>query len=229
MAGPNARFISRATINGEKTEMSQHWIVLNDSAPGTCQITINTEPQRLQQVQVDLGWGDMVYRVFSGFIERYQKTADGWFTAFCREYSAVLEKEVSVMLRHATMRQVVDEIANQTGLAFTLPNAAYVDKAIPCFYAHSTGLAMLQQIGRSFQIADFVWYQQANGDIYLGSYANSFWQGKAPNIPVGLMTDHQAARSATMTAAPLIRPHVTLNGERLKRVEFKATEMTLEW
>lgn len=229
MAGPNARFISRAFLDGAKTELADHWVVLNDSAPGTCQITVKTEPTRMQQVQVDLGWGDMVYRVFAGYVERYQPTVNGWFTAFCREYSAVLEKKLSVMLRHATMKQVIDEISSQTGLRFNLPDAAYLNKSVPCFYADSSGLAMLQQVGRSFQISDFVWYQQANGEIYIGSYADSYWQGRTPNIPVSLMTQHQAARAATLTASPLVRPNATINGNRLKHVEFKGTEMTLEW
>ena len=225
----NARFISRAYINGEKTELRDHWAVLQASAPGNCQLTVKAVPERLQQVQLDLGWGDMIYRVFAGYIDRVQPTINGWYTIFCREYSAILESNLSVMLRHATMRQVIAEISSQTGLKFVLPDAAYVDKSIPCFYADTSGIAMMQAIGRSFGIKDFIWYQQGNGAVYAGAYANSDWYGKNSDIPVQLMTDHQAARSAKLQAAPMIRPHATVNGYRLKSVEFAATEMTIEW
>ena len=229
MANPNARFIARAYINDEKVDMKDHWVVLQSSTPGTCQITVNQKADKLAPVKVDLGWGDMVDRVFNGYVERAMPSVNGWYTLFCREWSASLAYNLSVMLRQPTMRQVLDEITAQTGIEFVIPTAAYTDTAIPCFYSDSSGYAMLNNIGRAFKINDFVWYQQGNGKVYVGSYADSFWADKPVPIANGLMTDHQAGRTATMPAAPMIRPNVTANDERITAVEFKGTNMQISW
>lgn len=229
MTTPNARFIARAYINDEKVDMKDHWVVLQSSTPGTCQITVNQKADKLAPVKVDLGWGDMVDRVFNGYVERAMPSVNGWYTLFCREWSASLAYNLSVMLRQPTMRQVLDEITAQTGIEFVIPSAAYTDTAIPCFYSDSSGYAMLNNIGRAFKINDFVWYQQGNGKVFVGSYADSFWADKPVPIANGLMTDHQAGKTATMPAAPMIRPNVTANDERITAVEFKGTNMQISW
>ncbi|KTF14840.1 hypothetical protein [Pseudoalteromonas sp. H105] len=229
MTTPNARFIARAYINDEKVDMKDHWVVLQSSTPGTCQITVNQKADMLAQVKVDLGWGDVVDRVFSGYVERAMPSVNGWYTLFCREWSASLAYNLSVMLRHPTMRQVLDEITSQTGIEFVIPSAGYADTAIPCFYSDCSGYAMLNNIGRAFKIDDFVWYQQGNGKVYVGSYADSFWADKPVKIAIGLMTDHQAGKTATMPAAPMVRPNVTANDERITAVEFKGTNMQISW
>ena len=88
---------------------------------------------------------------------------------------------------------------------------------------------MLDNLGRTYKVPDFIWQQQGNGKIYLGSYQDSFWAGKAINIPQGLMTDQQAGKTATIPAVPKIRPNVTANGARIAKVEFKGTNMTITW
>lgn len=229
MTTPNARFIARAYINDSKVDMKDHWVVLQSSTPGTCQITVNQKADKLAPVKVDLGWGGMVDRVFNGYVERAMPAVNGWYTLFCREWSASLAYNLSVMLRQPTMRQVLDEITAQTGIEFVIPTAAYTDTAIPCFYSDSSGYAMLNNIGRAFKINDFVWYQQGNGKVYVGSYADSFWADKPVPIANGLMTDHQAGKTATMPAAPMIRPNVTANDERITAVEFKGANMQISW
>lgn len=229
MAQPNARFITRAYIDNQKIDMTDHWVVLQATTPGNCQITINTQVKQHAIVAVDLGWGDMIDRVFIGYVDRVMPAANGWFTLFCRELSASLAMNYSVMLRHPTLKQVLDELSQLTGLEFVVPDKTYAETAIPCFYCDSSGYAMLDNIGRSFRIDDFIWQQQGNGKIYVGSYQDSFWADKPIVIPNSLMTNHQAGRTATIPAAPMIRPNVLANGSRIKTVEFKETQMTITW
>lgn len=229
MDKPNARFIARAAINTLPVELKDHWLVLKSDTPGTCQITVNTQAKRLDKVALDLGWGGMVDQVFIGYVERVQPAVNGWCTLFCRELAASLVFNLSVMLRHPTMRQVLDEITEQTGLDFVVPDKAYANTAIPCFYCDGSGYEILDNIGRAFRIADFIWQQQGNGQIYIGSYQDSFWQDKLIVIPNAMMTNHQAGRAANMPAAPMIRPNVTANNKRIKSVEFKGTNMTISW
>ncbi|MGI2107846.1 hypothetical protein ACRN9C_00350 [Shewanella frigidimarina] len=229
MSTPNARFIARAYIDNQKIDIKDHWVVLQSTTPGNCQITVNTEVKQFALVSVDLGWGDMIDKVFIGYVERVMPAVNGWYTLFCRELSASLALNYSVMLRHPTLKQVLDELSQLTGLEFVVPDKTYAETAIPCFYCDSSGYAMLDNIGRSFRIDDFIWQQQGNGKIYVGSYQDSFWADKPIVIPKHLMTNHQAGRTATIPAAPMIRPNVLANGSRIKTVEFKETHMTITW
>tara|TARA_R110001583_G_scaffold42894_1_gene136386 strand:+ start:171 stop:860 length:690 start_codon:yes stop_codon:yes gene_type:complete len=229
MSTPNARFIARAYIDNQKIDIKDHWVVLQSTTPGNCQITVKTEAKLFALVSVDLGWGDMIDRVFIGYVERVMPAVNGWYTLFCRELSASLALNYSVMLRHPTLKQVLDELSQLTGLEFVVPDKTYAETAIPCFYCDSSGYAMLDNIGRSFRIDDFIWQQQGNGKIYVGSYKDSFWDDKPIVIPKHLMTNHQAGRTATIPAAPMIRPNVLANSSRIKTVEFKETQMTITW
>ncbi|WP_445946390.1 hypothetical protein [Shewanella sp.] len=225
----NARFITRAYVDNQKVDMKDHWVVLQHDTPGNCQITVKTAANKHALVAVDLGWGDMLDRVFIGYVERVMPAVNGWYTLFCRELAATLAFNYSVMLRHPTLRQVLAELSEKTGLEFVVPDKPYADTAIPCFYCDSSGYAMLDNIGRAFRVPDFIWQQQGNGKIYIGSYQDSFWHDKPIPISNKLMTNHQAGKCVTMPAAPMIRPNVTANSERITRVEFKETTMTISW
>jgi hypothetical protein len=229
MAEPNAKFITRAYIGSQKVAVSDHWVVLQAKSPGTCQITIDKPAERLTPVAFEMGWGDMIDRVFFGYIERVMPAANGHYTVFCRELTSGLANNLSVMLRHPTLRQVCSEITAQTGLEFALPKKPYADTAIPCFYCDCSGYAMLDNIGRAYKIADFIWQQQGNGTIYVGSHADSYWNGKNIAIPQGLMTNQQGGKTATIPATPKIRPNVIANGARVQKVEFKKTDMQITW
>jgi hypothetical protein len=229
----NARFITRAYIDSEKIEMKDHWVVLKAETPGTCQITVKKNDKqavnKFSQVAVDLGWGSMIDRVFVGYVERVIPSVNGWVVLFCRELAASLSFNFSVMLRHPTLKQVLAELTKQSGVQFVIPQQAYAETAIPCFYCDSSGYAILDNIGRAFKINDFIWQQQGNGKVFVGSYQDSFWHDKPISIPSNLMTDHQSGRTATMVAAPMIRPNVIANDERITTVEFKDTNITISW
>lgn len=229
MAEPNAKFITRAYLGSQQVAVSDHWLVLQASSPGTCQLTVDKSAERFTPVAFEMGWGDMIERVFYGYIERIMPAANGLYTVFCRELSSALANNLSVTLRHPTLRNVCDEIKGQVGLEFVLPDKPYADTAIHCFYGDTSGYAMLDNLGRTYKVPDFIWQQQGNGKIYLGSYQDSFWAGKDITIPQSLMTDQQAGKTATIPAVPKLRPNVTANGARIAKVEFKGTNMTISW
>lgn len=229
MAEPNAKFITRAYLGSQKVAVSEHWLVLQASSPGTCQLTVDKSAERFTPVAFEMGWGEMIERVFYGYIERIMPAANGLYTVFCRELSSALANNLSVTLRHPTLRNVCEEIKAQVGLEFVLPDKPYADTAIPCFYGDTSGYAMLDNLGRTYKVPDFIWQQQGNGKIYLGSYQDSFWAGKDITIPQSLMTDQQAGKTATIPAVPKLRPNVTANDARIAKVEFKGTNMTISW
>jgi hypothetical protein len=52
MSTPNARFIARAYIDNQKVDMTDHWVVLQSTTPGNCQITVKTEAKNLPLYQL---------------------------------------------------------------------------------------------------------------------------------------------------------------------------------
>ncbi|WP_345850822.1 hypothetical protein [Shewanella algae] len=233
MSEPNARFITRAWLGANQVELKSHWVLLQADTPGTCRLIVKQKAARLTPVALDLGWGEMVDRVFLGYVDRVQPELGGWFTLFCRELSAILANNLSVMLRHPTMRQVLDEISSQTGLEFVVPDTAYTQTALPGFYADTSGFAMLDQLGHCYRVPDFVWFQQGNGKIYVGGYADSFWHGKIVDIPKKFLEQQKAGASASMMATPKLRPNasITIDGasHRLRELEIMGTKQTLRW
>ncbi|UUO22827.1 hypothetical protein FGD67_06225 [Colwellia sp. M166] len=233
MSQTNARFIAKAYVNAKPVNIKNHWVVLQAKTPGTCQLTVQKSADQtfnqFGQVALDLGWGNMIDRVFFGYIERVMPSENGFVTLFCRELAAALSFNFNVMLRHPTLKQVLDELGKQSGLEFVVPEKAYAQTSIPCFYYDGSGYGLLDNIGRAYQIKDFIWQQQGNGKIFIGSYADSFWADKPIQIPLNLMTGHQAGNTATMAAAPMIRPNVLANNQRIEKIEFKATTMEITW
>jgi len=230
----NSRFISRAWAGSTELELSKHHLILSDIQPGNCVLTVKAvEAIKVNAaLALELGWGDSVTRVFLGIVEQVQSAEPGYLIVHCRELTTILARPLAIALRHPTVRQVIDEVATQTGLTFVLPDKPYCDTAIPCFYADTSGYGVLDNIGRAFQITDFTWQQQGNGAVYLGSWADSFWAGRTPALPSEYM-DGQNGNTATMPAMPKLRPQVEvmLDGarHRLSRVEFKDTQMTISW
>ena len=66
MAEPNAKFITRAYLGSQKVAVSDHWLVLQASSPGTCQLTVDKSAERFTPVAFEMGWGEMIERVVSG-------------------------------------------------------------------------------------------------------------------------------------------------------------------
>ena len=229
MAEINARFIARAYVGNVLADMSHYHLVLQQAIPGTCVLTIKGQAVKHAIVSLELGWGESISREFLGFIDRVLPSDNGYSMLFCRELTAALVHPIPINLRHPTMRQVLRELASITGLTFAIPDASYTDTAIPCFYADSSGIATLDNVGRAFQIPDFIWQQQGDGRVYVGSYADSDWQGRQVTIPDNLLTEQRNGRSARIMVTPKLRPNVTANGQRIQSVEIKDTTMEISW
>ncbi len=87
----------------------------------------------------------------------------------------------------------------------------------------------MDELDQAFSIDDLFWQQQGNGQIYVGSWKDSFWANKSVPIPNELMTNHTASKSVKIPAIPKLKPGVMVNGIRLVGVEFEGTEAKLTW
>ncbi len=225
----NNKFTCRAYLGKDKTKVKSHRIVFSENTPGRCELTIAGDPEPNTIIAVDLGWGDAITRVFLGYIERVQPVDKGWSKVFCRELAAILYKPLNIIMRHPTLMQLLSEVTNKTGLQFVVPEQAYSKTAIPCFYSDGNGYRVIDELAQAFGIDDMFWQQQGNGQIYVGSWNDSYWSDKPVAIPNTLMTNHTANKSVKIPAVPKLRPGVVVNGIRLVGVEFEGTEAKLTW
>ncbi|UTM59203.1 hypothetical protein L4174_021080 [Photobacterium sp. CCB-ST2H9] len=225
----NPRFTVQVYIGRQKTKVSTHRLTFDDTAPGRAQLVIEGSPEVNSIVAVDLGWGENLSRVFLGYVERVQPTQKGWSTVFCRELAAVLYRPLPVIMRHPTLMQLLSHVSEKTGLQFVVPERAYSKTAAPCFYSDGNGYRVMDELATTFSVPDFFWQQQGNGQIFVGSWQDSYWADKPVTIPNELMTGHTANKSATIPCIPKLKPGALVNGTRLKAVEFTGTEVKLTW
>ncbi|MEE3522784.1 hypothetical protein QO173_32115, partial [Pseudomonas aeruginosa] len=77
--------------------------------------------------------------------------------------------------RHVDLREVLEDVSRQTGLTFRVPDADYSRTKAPYFYSLAAGYQSMDSLARVFQIPDYIWHQQGNGEVYVGSWAHSYW------------------------------------------------------
>lgn len=93
---------------------------------------------------------------------------------FCREVAAILTHPLPMGLRHVNMSEVLLEVSKKTGLRFRVPEAAYTKIKTPYFYSLAAGIQAMDSLAQVFSIPNFVWHQQGDGEVYVGSWADSF-------------------------------------------------------
>lgn len=225
----NHRFTIQAYIGAKKVEVTEHRLVFDANTPGRAQLSIKATPEKNSIVAVDVGWGDNLSRIFTGFIERVLPAEKGYANIFCRELAAGLFHPLPVVIRHPTMMQLLSFVTTKTGLQFVVPDRAYSKTAIPCFYSDGNGYRVMDELAQAFSVPEFFWQQQGNGQIYVGSWQDSYWADKPVTLPNAMMTGHTANKSVTVPCIPKLKPGALVNGIRLNTVEFSGTESKLTW
>jgi len=222
------------TIDQTPRQLIDERVVLDLYAPGRANYTVVVDSDHplkpFQFVTFDLGYSNQdLHRWFRGYVEKVVPVGDRRAKVFCRELSAVLAKPLPLNLRHVSAREVVTEINRLTGLNFATPETDYSTTKVANFYNIGTGYAAMNEIGRVFNIVDYIWQQQA-GIVYVGSWADSRWANKKDLLlPQGLFDKQSENKSAKVLAMPALRPGVRLRGNRITTIEFKENHMTVAW
>lgn len=119
----------------------------------------------------------------------------------------------------------------KTGLRFRVPAQAYAQVKAPYFYCLGGGYQAMDNLAKVFSVPDFIWQQQGDGDVFVGSWADSFFGARSPlQLPVELFDGYQGNQSATISALPGLRPGATINqGERITSVTLAGNQMAIRW
>jgi len=220
------------SINGERFDLVSDEVRLDLHTPGRASFVVKTGKPLKGLVTLDVGYNDKpLQRHFVGYVERSTTANRLEQVLLCREVAAILERPLPMGLRHVTLSEVLLEVSKHTGLRFRVPDADYAKTKAPYFYSLATGIQTMDSLGQVFRIPDFIWHQQGDGEVYVGSWADSFWGDKPPlQLPVELFDNYQGNRSATVAALPGLRPGATINqGERITAVILTGTEMAIKW
>lgn len=222
------------TISAAKYYLTDERVVLSLTEPGRAQFTVQTTAENIKVGSVtalDIGYAQHndASRLFLGFVESVTPIDGRHCLLFCRELSAMLKTTLPMNLRHPTLRDVLSAIGEKTGLMFSAADKAYSTTKIPHFANVGNGYQAMDSIGRSFRIDDYIYQQQGEGIIYVGSYADSRWAEKTIDIDVSYFKDHLSSNSARIAAIPAMRPGATVNGKRITGLEFAGNFMTMSW
>ena len=219
-------------INGVPYVLVKNEVRLDAKSPGRATFTIQASEPVKGLVTLDIGYnGNTLQRHFIGYVERSTTASSTQQVLFCRELAAILANPLPLNLRHVDLRAVLVEISQHTGLRFRVPDRPYAGVKAPFFYSLAAGYQAMDSLARVFNIPDFIWQQQGDGEVFVGSWADSFF-GIRPSLqlPVELFDDYQGNQSAMIAVLPGLRPGATINhGERITSVALIDNQMAIRW
>ncbi|MCD5993632.1 hypothetical protein KDX38_08360 [Pseudomonas sp. CDFA 602] len=220
------------TIGGVLVPLVSDDVRLDLKSPGRATFTVQAGAQVHGLVTFNIDYNEAaLQRHFIGYVERCTAANGIEQVVFCREMAAVLGKSLPLNLRHPDLRAVLTEISSKTGLHFRVPDQPYTKVKAPFFYSLAAGYQAMDSMGGVFGIPDFIWQQQGDGEVFVGSWAESFFGGRpALQLPVSLFDGYQGNQSAMVSALPGLRPGASLHqGERITSVTLAGTQMAIRW
>jgi len=220
------------TIAGVPYVLVKDEVRLDTRSPGRATFTVQASAPLKGLVTLDIGYNEgTLQRHFIGYVERCTAANDVQQVLFCRELAAILANPLPLNLRHVDLRGVLGEISQHTGLRFRVPDQPYAGVKVPYFYSLATGYQAMDSLARVFNIPDFLWQQQGDGEVFVGSWADSFFGVRAPlQLPVELFDGFQGNQSAMVAALPGLRPGAAINhGERITSVALADNQMAIRW
>lgn len=220
------------TISGVPYVLVKNEVRLDAKSPGRATFTIQATAPVKGLVTLDIGYNSStLQRHFIGYVERSTTASNTQQVLFCRELAAILANPLPLNLRHVDLRAVLVEIGKHTGLRFRVPEQPYASVKAPFFYSLAAGYQAMDSLARVFKIPDFIWQQQGDGEVFVGSWADSFFGVRSPlQLPVELFDDYQGHQSAMIAALPGLRPGAPINhGERITSVALIDNQMAIRW
>lgn len=221
-------------VDSVRRQLVDERIVLDLHAPGRAQFTVMADDSPINVnalVVFDAGYAhqDSLSRFFIGLVDKAVEL-DSRRRLFCRELSATLSLPLPLSLRHVSMKQVLTEITDLTGLQFSSPDVDYATRKAANFVNLGSGYLAIDRLAQVFEIDDFIWQQQGSAVIFAGSWQDSRWALMDDiEIPREFYDQASANESARIAAMPQLRPGMRVNGNRLQSIEFQGSHMVLAW
>ncbi|EHM47039.1 hypothetical protein [Yokenella regensburgei] len=222
--------IKRLYLSGDEVHLADASLVLELSSCGRGFITAETTQDYTGKlVRLDVGYSDLLLRWFTGYVERSQPAENGFQRLFVRELVGVFDRLWPCSFQHPTLRMVASWLEENSGITVSVPEAGYSDKPIPHFTHSGSGYQLLNNLGKAFGIADYIWYQLPDGGLYVGGAELAMFAGKPVDIPAAFSQGAAGGNSMTLPVIQSLRPGVEMNGERVTRVQLTNDTMAVTW
>ncbi|CAK2097210.1 Phage protein [Vibrio crassostreae] len=220
----------RLFISGEEVKLVSNIVSLKLSLGSVAifEIEAKGQPELFESVRFDIGYESKTAPWFEGYIDKVQPAENGYHKITVKELVGILSKRWALSLEHPTAEQVIDALAELTGLEFNLPEVDYIKTTIPNFVCQGTGYQCLEQVAKAFSICDCVWFQDIDQVVYFGSYQDCHFYKKPMPMPKEF-TSRQSGNSVTFVPFPMLRPGRIMNDKRVNRLDLIQDEMTAYW
>jgi hypothetical protein len=228
------RLHKKLVIGQTEYKLVQETITLDLNTPGRAMLVLQSEKPVQGLVQLSLGYGDPMPIVFVGYVEQCYPMNDQQQRVLARELTAVLNQRVPLALRHCRARDILQAISSQCPLQWVLGDGDWQQAMLPVFHHTGGGYLALDNLGAGFNLPRYVWQQQVDGRVYVGSWDNIPWAGKTLTIPPRQLTKLTTANRATLPIVPQIRPGAqiqigTTEPVIITQVEIGGVNMVLTW
>lgn len=220
------------SVSGQVLDLVKADVRLELRNSGRATFTVQANAPLKGLVTFDICYNDKpLQRHFIGYVARCTAANTKHQVLFCRELAAILAKPLPMNLRHVDLRAVLEEASRQTGLLFRVPDRPYATTRAPFYYSLATGYQTMESQAQVFNIPDFVWQQQGDGEAFVGSWADSYFGVRAAlQLPIELFDGYQGNQSAMIAALPGLRPGASINqGERVTHVALADNQMAIRW
>ncbi|HBM3076837.1 TPA: hypothetical protein O4E86_000877 [Klebsiella oxytoca] len=222
--------IQRVYLSTQLVHCSDLDLVLELNSCGRGFLTVQTDQDYTGKlVRIDAGYSDLLLRWFTGYVERSQPAENGFMRLFVRELAGVFDKMWPCSMQHPTLKNIGAWLAEQSGIAVQVPDAAYASTPIPHFTHSGTGFQLLNVLGKAFSVTDYIWYPLPDGGLYLGGAESALFAGREVTIPAEFARSASGGNSMSLPMVQSIRPGVELNGQRITRVHLNNADMTITW
>ena len=225
------KLIKQVWVNGLPFTLVDDEIRLDLLSPGRASLSVISDKPLSGIVQIDIGYsGREVQRYFTGYIETSTQQDAERQMLFCRELTAGLNRYLPVSLRNTNLKDLLKHISEILKLNFIAPDKDYALKRIPFFYHLGGGYMALDACGPVFEIPDFIWQQQGDGSVFVGSWQDSRWASRPVTIPNQWLTDQKQVNQATIPLTPPLRPGIKFNDQYyINAVRIIKEKMEITW
>ncbi|MEH6649995.1 MAG: hypothetical protein V7707_08235 [Motiliproteus sp.] len=232
------RLHKRLVIDGDQVELISDNLTLELHSPGRAIFTVKASAPLNGLVQYSVGYKpDRIPVYLLGYVEQSQAIDAQQQRLVVRELPATLNRRLPLALRHCRATDLLAEINNQTGLHFMLGGKGedvWQQTLLPRFDHRGGGYMALDALGAAFDLSRYIWQQQPDGRVYVGSWDDSPHAGKSVPVPINQLTRLSAANAASLPVVPNFRPGVQLRiagGDPviITRTNIIGTEMRIHW
>ncbi|MGL1932166.1 MAG: hypothetical protein OCC45_10445 [Desulfotalea sp.] len=212
------------TVNDQSLPLVKDHTAIDISTPGRADFTVQAKSALSGVVDFMVGTTSMV-NFFTGYIEKSITVDAKQQRIFCRELTAVLWNKIPVSARRVSLADVLSIYSRKTGLQFRSEGG---ETPVPVFQTMGNGIHGLDSLGRVFGIDEYIWQQQEDGVVYVGSWQDSKWPDCNVPVPEELFTDVQLDGTKTIAVVPGLRPGMKINDNFITAIQLIGHEMVVK-